>query len=299
MLIPIDMNDSSNLELYSRLLLFKNDVFHHEILWQNPDNALQRALQSLAHKLDLEYEYSLRSRVVRISRPTVSDIQMDADARELEFANFGYHEEGHNLCSHGLFRTDHPLHGATSSGPSYQHAALTNPPVTVAESSMMSVDLPQWCFDTTLVSNDFGEDDNPVFSPAESRTQNLNYSTNDFLPMHSLSDQLSQSQSPSSTVMDRNENSSELDLNHEFPPPFLTNEWGLQTVQPRKLSLPTKTLDSVVTASADSSPADLEMDEDDSEVSTKPRKPQRFYCTDYPPCELSFTRSEHLARHIR
>lgn len=31
----------------------------------------------------------------------------------------------------------------------------------------------------------------------------------------------------------------------------------------------------------------------------KKKKTQRFYCTDYPPCNLSFTRSEHLARHIR
>ena len=31
----------------------------------------------------------------------------------------------------------------------------------------------------------------------------------------------------------------------------------------------------------------------------KKKKSQRFFCTDYPPCNLSFTRSEHLARHIR
>ncbi|KAK4149728.1 Biofilm and cell wall regulator 1 [Chaetomidium leptoderma] len=31
----------------------------------------------------------------------------------------------------------------------------------------------------------------------------------------------------------------------------------------------------------------------------KKKKSQRFYCTEYPPCNLSFTRSEHLARHIR
>lgn len=31
----------------------------------------------------------------------------------------------------------------------------------------------------------------------------------------------------------------------------------------------------------------------------KKKKGQRFYCTDFPPCQLSFTRSEHLARHIR
>ncbi|PGH21578.1 hypothetical protein AJ80_03138 [Polytolypa hystricis UAMH7299] len=32
---------------------------------------------------------------------------------------------------------------------------------------------------------------------------------------------------------------------------------------------------------------------------SKKKKGQRFFCTDYPPCTLSFTRSEHLARHIR
>lgn len=37
----------------------------------------------------------------------------------------------------------------------------------------------------------------------------------------------------------------------------------------------------------------------DGTRSNKKKKSQRFYCTDYPPCSLSFTRSEHLARHIR
>lgn len=37
----------------------------------------------------------------------------------------------------------------------------------------------------------------------------------------------------------------------------------------------------------------------DSERPKKKKKGQRFFCTDFPPCQLSFTRSEHLARHIR
>lgn len=37
----------------------------------------------------------------------------------------------------------------------------------------------------------------------------------------------------------------------------------------------------------------------DGTRSGKKKKSQRFYCTDFPPCNLSFTRSEHLARHIR
>lgn len=60
-------------------------------------------------------------------------------------------------------------------------------------------------------------------------------------------------------------------------------------------------------------PQDVEMgdSDDDAAVSeneeevgdagrpSKKKKGQRFFCTDYPPCKLSFTRSEHLARHIR
>ncbi|KAI1464888.1 uncharacterized protein F4812DRAFT_143849 [Daldinia caldariorum] len=37
----------------------------------------------------------------------------------------------------------------------------------------------------------------------------------------------------------------------------------------------------------------------DGTKSNKKKKSQRFFCTEYPPCNLSFTRSEHLARHIR
>ncbi len=44
---------------------------------------------------------------------------------------------------------------------------------------------------------------------------------------------------------------------------------------------------------------DESVNADGSRSSKKKGKSQRFYCTDYPPCNLSFTRSEHLARHIR
>lgn len=42
-------------------------------------------------------------------------------------------------------------------------------------------------------------------------------------------------------------------------------------------------------------------DEKQSEAgcSSNKKNGQRFFCTGYPPCNLSFTRSEHLARHIR
>ncbi|KAI9725133.1 MAG: hypothetical protein M1828_003475 [Chrysothrix sp. TS-e1954] len=45
--------------------------------------------------------------------------------------------------------------------------------------------------------------------------------------------------------------------------------------------------------------SDNESIEGDAERPSKKKKSQRFFCTEYPPCQLSFTRSEHLARHIR
>ena len=38
---------------------------------------------------------------------------------------------------------------------------------------------------------------------------------------------------------------------------------------------------------------------DNDNPTSRKKKGQRFFCTGYPPCNLSFTRSEHLARHIR
>ncbi len=45
--------------------------------------------------------------------------------------------------------------------------------------------------------------------------------------------------------------------------------------------------------------SDNDTESGDPGRSSKKKKGQRFFCTDFPPCNLSFTRSEHLARHIR
>ena len=49
----------------------------------------------------------------------------------------------------------------------------------------------------------------------------------------------------------------------------------------------------------DDASSDDESVDADGTRSSKKKKSQRFYCTEFPPCSLSFTRSEHLARHIR
>lgn len=77
------MNDPSNLSLHDELVRFQADKLTPEIRFvvSNVDKLRQRTLQSLAHSLDLNYEYSLRAQEVRITR---SDVPMSLEANILE-----------------------------------------------------------------------------------------------------------------------------------------------------------------------------------------------------------------------
>jgi len=69
----LDMNSEFTLELYSQILLFKNNRSQDVLVFPSPDKAKQQILQSLAHNLDLECEYALATRSLKISRPTPED----------------------------------------------------------------------------------------------------------------------------------------------------------------------------------------------------------------------------------
>lgn len=49
----------------------------------------------------------------------------------------------------------------------------------------------------------------------------------------------------------------------------------------------------------DDKDSDSDDENGDEESGSRKKKGQRFFCSGFPPCNLSFTRSEHLARHIR
>lgn len=57
LLIDIDMNILGNLEFYRQIIGFENDSARYEITFSNLDRPQQRAVQSLAHSRNLEYEY--------------------------------------------------------------------------------------------------------------------------------------------------------------------------------------------------------------------------------------------------
>ncbi|KAK0112864.1 hypothetical protein ONS95_014588 [Cadophora gregata] len=65
----VDMNDPTNLHLYSEILVFKDDLLRQELVFRDRANSEQRILQALAHRLGLEYEYFAQLKIVRISRP--------------------------------------------------------------------------------------------------------------------------------------------------------------------------------------------------------------------------------------
>ncbi|TGO51189.1 hypothetical protein BOTNAR_0365g00060 [Botryotinia narcissicola] len=52
-----DMNISGNLELYRKIIDFENDTGKHELIFGNLDRSQQRAVQSIAHSRNLDYEY--------------------------------------------------------------------------------------------------------------------------------------------------------------------------------------------------------------------------------------------------
>lgn len=298
----IDMNDESNLELYSQLLLFKSNEFRDEILWQSPKTALQRTLQSLAHKLDLEYEYSLRTRVVRISRPTVPDTQMDLGTANFQFFDLRYAQDDGSFPSGGLTGSSSHLYDALNEElpvPFYQPDTHFSALATASESSMMVLDLENW---STFESGGLSKIDTPI-SPAKNQTPSLEFSTNDRERDHHFPGQWNQSQGPASPAMESTESSSQAQMSPDYLTTFASIGSELQNGSQQISDLPSKGLDSMLSKAimdkVGAYSGIIDMDTDDSEVNAKPSRQQIFYCTDYPPCNLSFTKREHLARHIR
>ncbi|KAF4626905.1 hypothetical protein G7Y89_g11252 [Cudoniella acicularis] len=68
------MNDASNLRCYTKLIRFQMSPSEEELLFESPDTVQQRTIQSWAHAMGLEFEYSLATRIARVVRqaPTVA-----------------------------------------------------------------------------------------------------------------------------------------------------------------------------------------------------------------------------------
>jgi hypothetical protein len=296
----IDMNDESNLDLYSQLLLLKNNTLRDEVLWHYPEYKLRRTLLSLAQKLDLEYEYSLATRIVRISRPTSQNTQMDLETPSFEFLDLQYPQGGGGFSSSGFSVADSHLYGSLDVElpvPRCQPDTRFNTPTTALETSVIVSDLSNWL---NLESNSFSNIGAEI--PAtEGQPQPLDSAINNLSPGLHAPGQFSQSHGPVSPAMKSIESSFKAQMSPDCLVNALSVGSQLQNEQLPTSGLPPKALNGMVSTLATNKGPTYDADADDSDDSVKPSKRERrpFYCTDFPPCKHSFARSEHLARHIR
>ncbi|CZR70038.1 uncharacterized protein PAC_19939 [Phialocephala subalpina] len=70
----VDFNDKTNLDLYFQIRSFKDDLSADELLLQDRSRSDQLNIHTIAQSFDLEYEYSTRTRVVRIGRTESSEL---------------------------------------------------------------------------------------------------------------------------------------------------------------------------------------------------------------------------------
>ena len=138
------MNNPRNLEFYSQILVFRNDLSREYLLFKSLSNLEQRDLQFLAHSLSLEFEYSVATKTARVSRQvslemegstrlentglddeqtanhTIPGINLESDFEFLDFT----HDAG-NADLEGEFDANH----LTRYGGLAEHsAAVTEPP---------------------------------------------------------------------------------------------------------------------------------------------------------------------------
>jgi hypothetical protein len=82
------MNDATNLAFYTQLLQYKMNPSLPETMFKDPNNSQQRTLHSLAHAMGLEYEYSIMTRTVIITRQTQSTKTIFTEDRAFDFNEF-------------------------------------------------------------------------------------------------------------------------------------------------------------------------------------------------------------------
>jgi hypothetical protein len=99
--MTIDMNDPSNLAIYTRLLLLHHDHAQNHLEFEGNSPRERLSIQSMADSLGLEFEYRNVTQTSRVTRPI---LQSNIDAREL-YPGRGRHlslEQYNILESHAL-----------------------------------------------------------------------------------------------------------------------------------------------------------------------------------------------------
>ena len=72
MLTTLDLNDKSTLDLYFQIRLFRSDGLRNQLLFENQSRPDRLSIHTIAESLDMEYEYSTSTKLVRISRAAIT-----------------------------------------------------------------------------------------------------------------------------------------------------------------------------------------------------------------------------------
>lgn len=87
-LTVIDMNDKANLAFYTQLIRFEGNAGATETAFKSPSNPQQRMIQSWAHELGFEFEYTLATRVARVIKTSQPEISTTCETRDFNFLDF-------------------------------------------------------------------------------------------------------------------------------------------------------------------------------------------------------------------
>jgi hypothetical protein len=181
----VNMNDPSNLSIYSRLLLFRKELSEEDIQFNNPDSLRQRILQALAHHLDLAYEFSLATGIARISRPAPPEFSMSGDFDFVDLDQIDGLSETIPRITDDPNAICTPMEMSISnsrSDPSFALSSRSQPP----RQSTKDGDYSEW-FNWDLATSGTYQDQGCV--PIEMADQSFNSLINPSLPISSLPEQ--------------------------------------------------------------------------------------------------------------
>jgi hypothetical protein len=226
-LTPPDFNDPANLDLYFQIRSFKNDLSTGELLLERRSRTEQLKIHTIAQSFDLEYEYSVGTRVVRISRTVSHEAQIFAPEATID----NIHENlPHWEHLHGSFGQDFSDFSNFDSGIASRGADGETPEAHAIpnnQDSLADMALPP--FDLSQSMNFLSQ---PVPSMLAASTQsNLAQEIDELLSnAHSVRQEqqepLFEDPAINSAIIDEFEHPSEKKKSQRVPSPSSPYQWG-------------------------------------------------------------------------
>jgi hypothetical protein len=144
-LTPPDFNFPANLDLYFQIRSFKNDLFTGELLLERHSRTEQLNIHTIAQFFDLEYEYSIGTRVARISRTVSHEAQIFAPEAAIDYVyeNFTQWDHLHESVGQDFSDFDAGIASRGAAGKTTETHAIPNSQDSLADMALPPFDLSQ------------------------------------------------------------------------------------------------------------------------------------------------------------